>query len=270
MIYIFAVFTLLVTALLLFLPTYRDRKARFALFPHQWEIVINNNLPLYGYLPEPLKRQLYLLINSFVHRKKFYGCQGLEITDEIKITIAAQACLLLLNRQSDEFSNLKSVLVYPAAFIARREVVGDNGLHSMECSGLAGESWQQGKVILSWDDVKKGALDIHDGHNLVLHEFAHQLDGSCGGTNGAPALDTPNAYKTWARVMSREFEQLQFDAHHQLASLMSYYGATNPAEFFAVVTEVFFEKPAALKQKHPELYQLLATYYHIEPDIWLI
>ncbi|MFO6422661.1 zinc-dependent peptidase [Motilimonas sp. KMU-193] len=265
---VFITFGLIILSILLFLPVYKDRKARFAEFPAQWQDILMRNVPLYRALPDELKMQLHLLVNSFIHRKKFYPCQDLEMTDEIKVTIAGQACLLLLNRKTSEFAKLKSILVYPAAFIAAHTQVDENGLVSVAEKGLAGESWGNGRIVLSWDDVKKGAMDITDGHNVVLHEFAHQLDSEDGSTNGAPYLESPNAYKTWAKVMTKEFAQLQQNHMHGLKSVMDDYGASEPAEFFAVVTETFFEKPAQLKQKHPELYQILAAYYHVQPDEW--
>jgi Mlc titration factor MtfA (ptsG expression regulator) len=265
---VFLAFAILLTGLFLFLPVYKDRKARFADFPTQWCDLLNQNVPMYRILPEPLKLQLHLLINSFLHRKTFYPCQGLELTDEMKVTIAGQACMLLLNRKTDEFAKLKSILVYPAAFIAAHTSVDENGLVSIEEKGLAGESWGVGKIILSWDDVKKGVVDVSDGHNVVLHEFAHQLDSADGHANGAPILSSANAYKSWAKVMSKEFAALQQSQQHHIHSVMDDYGATNPAEFFAVATETFFEKPQQLKQRHPELYEVLAKYYHVKPDEW--
>ncbi|MCE2593816.1 zinc-dependent peptidase [Motilimonas cestriensis] len=265
---VFLAFAILITGLFLFLPVYKDKKARFADFPQQWRDILSTNVPMYNVLPEPLKLQLHLLINSFLHRKTFYPCQDLVMTDEIRVTIAGQACILLLNRKTDEFAKLKSVLVYPAAFIAAHTSVDENGLVSVDQKGLAGESWGMGKIVLSWDDVKKGAMDVADGHNVVLHEFAHQLDSADGSANGAPILSSANAYKSWAKVMSKEFAALQQNQLHHVRSVMDDYGATNPAEFFAVVTETFFEKPTLLKQRHPELYQVLAQYYHVKPDEW--
>ncbi|MCE2571297.1 zinc-dependent peptidase [Motilimonas eburnea] len=265
---VFITFGVIILSILLFLPVYKDRKARFAPFPAPWREILERNMPLYLVLPDELKMQLHLLVNSFIHRKNFYPCQDLEMTDEIKVTIAGQACLLLLNRKTSEYAKLKSILVYPAAFIAAHTQVDENGLVSVEQIGLAGESWGNGRIVLSWDDVKKGARNIHDGHNVVLHEFAHQLDSEDGSTNGAPYLDSPNAYQSWAKVMSKEFAQLQHNHMLGLKSVMDDYGASEPAEFFAVVTETFFEKPAQLKHKHPELYQILAAYYHVQPDEW--
>lgn len=265
---IFIFFGVLVVGLLLIMPWYKDRKARFAPFSEADKQILQQQVPMYQKLPDDLKLQLHLLVNSFLHRKKFYGCQGLEVTRTMQLTIAAQACLLLLNRPTQEFRKLKAILVYPAAFVATHRQVDANGLVSYSSKELAGESWGNGRVILSWDDVTKGAQNIHDGKNVVLHEFAHQLDSEDGATNGAPELASANAYRTWASLMSAEFAQLQQAQIHHLHSVMDYYGASEPAEFFAVATETFFEKPNELKQKHSELYELFCQYYKVSPDEW--
>ena len=133
--------------------------------------------------------------------------------------------------------------------------------------GLLVESWHYGKIILSWDDVEKGIRNFQDGQNVVLHEFSYQLDSESGSANGAPILHS-NSYTTWANILSKEFEELNKDFTDLHKSVMDYYGATNPAEFFAVATEAFFEKPAKLREKHPELFEVLRKYYALNPADW--
>jgi Mlc titration factor MtfA (ptsG expression regulator) len=162
---------------------------------------------------------------------------------------------------------LYSILVYPTAFRAEREQRQDDGTVAMAGHNLLGESWSNGKVILSWDDVASGVEDFTDGHNVVLHEFAHQLDSESGSTNGAPPL-RHNSYKSWATVLSGNFEDLKWRSMRHQKTVMDEYGTTNPAEFFAVATETFFEKPQQLYEKRPELYEELSKYYQLDPRKW--
>ncbi len=201
----------------------------------------------------------------FIAEKHFEGCGGLDITDEIKVTIAAQACLLLLHRKTDYYPRLFSILVYPSAYVAKTVSHSPGGVVSEEFDARLGEAWAHGTVVLSWDDVRHGAADIHDCHNVTLHEFAHQLDQEDGSAEGAPVLESRSMYVAWARVLGDAFEQLRHATETGRPTLLDKYGATNPAEFFAVVTECFFEKPVELKRKHPELYEELKTFFHQDP-----
>lgn len=215
-----------------------------------------------------LRLQLRKLIKQFLHEKHFTGAGGLEITDEIRVTIAAEACMLLLNRKSLVYPALRYIIVYPSAFVVERSQGVSGGVVSEGRKGLLGESWSNGKVILAWDNVLHGSSNFVDGQNVVLHEFAHQLDSESGSTNGAPILAGVNCLRTWAATLSEEFEELQKDAWKGKRSLLDHYGATNPAEFFAVATETFFEKPAQMSSHHAELFEVLRCYYRIDPRDW--
>jgi hypothetical protein len=252
-----------------FWPRIRLQRIRAEAFPPSWLEIVNRRLPFFRNMPQPMRKQLLDLIKIFLHDKRFVGCAGQQIDDEIRLTVAAQACLLLLNRETDYYQILDSVLVYPSTFVVTREVRDELGLVSTGHSALLGESWNQGKVVLAWDSVEKGVRNLHDGHNVVLHEFAHQLDHASGASNGAPLLNTRGAYKSWALVLSREFEELQRDAKSGRVSLLDHYGATNPAEFFAVATETFFERPEQMRAEHRELYVELAGFYQVDPAAWL-
>lgn len=186
------------------------------------------------------------------------------MTDEIRVTIAAQACVLLLHRDHDEFTDLEVVLVYPKAYKAPA-AVRDHGIVLDEAEVRLGESWSRGEVILAWDHVKRGTVNANDGQNVVLHEFAHQLDAEGGPVDGAPELESRAHYANWARVFGREFNELTKKLGAGKFVDIDPYGATNPPEFFAVVTEMFFEKPQALRKRHPELYGELATFYGQDP-----
>lgn len=253
-------------------PWYRQRRRQRLIaqtaFPADWRKILRQQLPLYRTLPADLQLRLKKLIQLFLAEKQFVGCEGLVISDEIRINIAAQACLLLLNRPGPLFPALRTILVYPAAYLVPQVQADQAGVVSNQLQLRLGESWQQGKVILSWPDSQHGAALPHDGHNVVLHEFAHQLDQENGGANGAPWLPSAQAYHDWSQVLSREFSLLQQQLAQGQQSLFDPYAATNPAEFFAVITEVFFEQPLLFLQQHPALYQQLRNYYRLDPGLW--
>jgi len=197
------------------------------------------------------------------------------VTESMKLTIAAQACVLLLHRNTDYYPGLRSILIYPSTFFAT--VTRPMGAGALEetLESRVGEAWESGAVVLAWDAVCQGTADPADGHNLVFHEFAHQLDFEDGRADGAPVLPCPaswfqngNRYRVWARVLGTEFEQLQTKAANGQSSVIHEYGATNPAEFFAVATESFFERPLEMRATHPELYAELQGYYAQDPAQW--
>lgn len=251
------------------LPYYRLRQALAQPFPAAWRKILVRNLPVYRRMPPDLQFQLQRRIKQFLHEKQFFGCAGQEVTDEIRVTIAASACLLLLNRKTSVYAGLRYILVYPDAFLVHQEAADGAGLVSARPKGLLGQSWSNGKVILSWADVLHGNRQFDDGSNVTLHEFAHQLDQETGSSNGAPFLGNKARYNRWARVLTTEFEALQRAAFQGDSTLLNHYGATEPAEFFAVVTEVFFERPRDLAAQHPALFAELQAYYHVDPSDWL-
>lgn len=224
--------------------------------PESWRPMLNKTLPMVEKLSDEHWKQLSGLMNIFMHTKYFEGCGGLEVTEEMKVTVAAQACMLLLGRDVNVYPKLKTVLLYPHTYTDGE-------------TARLGESWNTGVVVLSWNSVTGGARNFADGHNVTFHEFAHQLDQESGAADGAPILGASNAYQTWARVFSHEFEDLVDKTEHGKKDVMDEYGATNPAEFFAVATETFFEKPRQMKNKHPELYEKLRGYYKVDPTEWI-
>jgi Mlc titration factor MtfA (ptsG expression regulator) len=247
----------------------RQRNAVMAQpFPKSWRQVLKQRFPYFKAMPADLQLQLKKHIQIFINEKTFIGCDGFEITEEVKVTIAAQACLLLLNRKTDYYPKLKEILVYPYAFITEQKQTDFAGVESKRSQVLLGQSWEMGKVVLSWKSTLEGAADPTDGANVVIHEFAHQLDQENGGANGAPILGDITAYPRWSSVLSHEFTQLQHNAQYHLPSIFDYYGATNAAEFFAVISEVFFEKPKDFAREHPKLYQELSQFYRLDPLHW--
>ncbi|MFO0664028.1 MAG: M90 family metallopeptidase [Polyangiaceae bacterium] len=247
-----------------FLRKRRHEALRAEPFPEDFARIIDRNVAHARRLSAEDRTRLCGLVRIFLDQVRFEGCGGLEITDEIRVTIAAQACILLLHRDHDEFKDLEVVLVYPNAYRAPAPP-REQGIVLDEPDVRLGESWSRGEVILAWDHVKRGAIHETDGQNVVLHEFAHQLDAEDGAVDGAPPLETRAQYATWARVFGREFRELtkRLDAHKFVD--IDPYAAENPPEFFAVVTEMFFEKPSALRKRHPELYAELARFYGQDP-----
>lgn len=243
----------------------RRATLRQTALPAAWQAIIERNVPYVSRLPAADRDELAGHVQVFLAEKSFEGCGGLEMTDEIRVSIAAQACILLLHRETDYFAKLVSILVYPSTYVVPGgRHIGD-GIMSADDEARLGESWISGVVVLVWDSVLAGARDMHDGHNVVLHEFAHQLDQEDGASDGAPILPQHSRYVAWARVLGHDFDTLVEAKGHAHREVIDRYGATNPAEFFAVVTETFFEKPRQLKSRHPELYDQLQQFYRQDP-----
>ncbi|MGC6487746.1 MAG: zinc-dependent peptidase [Planctomycetota bacterium] len=245
-------------------PLRHARRARLLAeaFPDEW-LPLLARLPFYLALDERGRARVRDDARVLIAEKNWEGCGGLELTDEIRVTIAAQASLLLLNIEHEYYRGVTSILVYPAAY----RTMPSRGADGVVREGQAnlGEAWRRGPVILSWDDARRGALDPADGHNLVFHEFAHKLDMLDGAADGTPPLADDDLLRRWVETMTAEFRALQGDAARGRAAVLDAYGATNPAEFFAVATECFFEKSGALQRRHPALYALLRDYYHQDP-----
>ena len=244
---------------------WRRKRVACRPFLQGWLDVLAKNFPLYAYLSMPDQQELQRHIQIFLSEKQFEGCGGLQMTEEIKVTIAAQACLLLLRQDRDYYPRVCSILVYPTAYIAPVVQYSEFGVATEGKEARAGEASGYGAIVLSWEDVRCGAADVRDGKNVVLHEFAHALDMESNAADGAPVLPRRSMYVAWARVLGREYEQLQAQTDHGLATVMDPYGASNPAEFFAVATECFFEKPKELLRSHRKLYQQLKHFYQQDP-----
>lgn len=254
----------------------RRRRSRLMAeaLPQTW-ISALDSLPLYRVIPAHDQEKLRQLIQLFRHHKSFEGCGGLELTDKIMLTIAAHACLLILRRDDPPYPGLRSILVYPESYVAKYiESSGPWRIREEEAAML-GTSWTSGTVILAWSAVEVGSRYPHDGHNVALHEFAHQLDQENGSVDGAPGLlrgrpikERRLAHAEWKSVLTREFKFLQEAVAKNKRTLLDPYGATDPAEFFAVATETFFERPMPLWEQHPALYEQLQLYYEQDPVSW--
>jgi Mlc titration factor MtfA (ptsG expression regulator) len=246
----------------------RRAQIRAAPFRAVWLETIEQNVPIFHRLPHADRAELLGHVQVFLAEKQFEGCGGLDLTEEIRVTIAAQACVLLLRREVDYFSRLVTILVYPSAYVASATRPIGAGVIREEEEVRLGEAWKAGVVVVSWADVRAAARGRNQGENLVLHEFAHQLDMEDGAADGTPLLDDRRQYERWAEVMGFEFERLQRDAALGRYSVLDTYGAADPAEFFAVATECFFEKSLVLAKRHPELYEVLKSYFRQDPAHW--
>jgi Mlc titration factor MtfA (ptsG expression regulator) len=260
-----------VLAVLLVRPfwvAHRRRRLRAASIAPEWRALIEHAMPLYTRIPDPLRARLDGLVNQFLAEKEFVGCRGLEVTLEMRLAIAAQACLLVLNRAARVYDALYAVLIYPAAFIARDQHHDFAGVVHERERVLSGQAWDTHRIILSWEDVQASRAAPNDGYNVVYHEFAHYLDAEAGEVDGAPLLGDAEHYERWAHVMNAEFAQLRAAAARGEPTLLDPYGGEDEGEFFAVATEVFFERAADLKREHPALYKELRGYYRLDPASW--
>lgn len=235
--------------------------------PAEHRQVLDRNLPLYRRMPAELRNQLHGIINVLLDEKRFIGCGGLEVTDEMRVTIAGHASLLLLNRPCDFYPGFTSILVYPDTYVAD-EITYDGDVEVLEQVERVGESWHRGPVVLSWQDVLHGLTADGGGMNVILHEFAHKLDEQNGETEGLPVLHDNEHYAEWTEVLGREFALLTQAVETGTDSVLDEYATTSPAEFFAVATEAFFESARRMRDELPGLYGQLQRYYAIDPASW--
>lgn len=251
---------------------WRRARVRRQPFPPGWRAVLRERMPAFARLPADVQVRLKKHAQVLLAEVPFIGCGGLVVDDEVRVLVAVQASLLLLGRGDGGFEGLSQVLVYPGAFVVERTHTQADGTLRDERQVLSGESWQQGQVVLSWDDVLAGAADPEDGRNVVIHEFAHRLDQATGTANGAPGFAPGSGSaaqrRQWARVLSAEFEALQQRLARGDSGLIDPYAATNAAEFFAVTTELFFERPEALAAAHPALHEQLRGFHGVDPRHW--
>lgn len=242
----------------------RRRKLLTWPFPREW-LPHLDALPFYNSLTDRERARLRRDLRVIVHEKSWEGCGGLAVDDEIKVTIAAQAALLLLELDHEYYRRVESILVYPSTFVGPTREGGPGSMVLSSEQPSLGLAFHGGPVVLAWDSAHHGVLNPADGRNLVLHEFAHKLDMLDGFADGTPPLGKREAYESWLETMTREFRKLGEDADKGRRTLLDVYGATRPAEFFAVATECFFEKPRPMENKHPELYGVLKAYYGQDP-----
>ena len=237
-------------------------------FPPQWEAFVRSNVAHYRMLDAAERSELNAMTQVFLEEKQWEGCGGLQLSDEIRVTIAAQACLLQLGLPHDYYRNVASILVYPSTVVLPQHNPGvfERVDAPLEAPGpILGQAFARGPVILVWDAVLHGARHPEQGHNVVYHEFAHQLDMLDGAADGTPPLPESDQFSEWVEVCSREFQRLRGLAEKGHHTFLDAYGASSEAEFFAVATEEFFDRPLALRQHAPDLYRVLGDYYRQDP-----
>ena len=233
--------------------------------PASWSGFLSANFAHYNWLSPTDKSRLDGLAQVLVAEKNWEGCNGLAMTDEVKVTIAAQAGLLAMGLKEEYFDSITSVLVYPSSYVARETVVQPGGVVLEGKSHRLGEASSIGAIVLSWPDVLLSGRVPDDGFNVVFHEFAHALDLQGHGFDGAPLLENRAQYETWAQVMTTEYRRLISRTRHGAHTLLDPYGTVSEAEFFAVATECFFEQPLAMEHEHPKLYALFRNFFRQDP-----
>jgi MtfA peptidase len=237
-------------------------------FPEAWRRVAGDYFPHYRYLSDDERHRLEQTVQVFIAEKRFEGLGGQALDDEVRVLVAAQACLLILELSLDFYRRVESILVYPSTVLRPEPLFGDRHTHGVlvpEEPLLLGEAHLGGPVILAWDAVKHGAVHPDDGLNVVFHEFAHKLDMLDGEADGVPPLKSKRDYEVWREVCEREYHHLVRRTDRGLESFLDDYGATHPAEFFAVATEYFFEKSNEMKRRRPKLYGVLQGFFRQDP-----
>ena len=249
---------------LFFYRNWRRERQLQTPFPETWRATLESQVPLFPGLPAKLKRQLEQHVQLFLAEKSFYGCDGFEVNDTVRLTIAGHACLLIMNRSYSDFDDIRSILVYPDAYRVRD--IEHDGLVVSESNEIrAGEASSYGQVVLAWTQCEEGAVNPDGHHNVILHEFAHQLDYLDGTADGAPPLSGEHA-KHWQQTMTQAYEHLRQSLQHHQKPWLDPYGATEPAEFFAVLTEAFYQQPEHLKAEQPEVYEALQRFYRLDTE----
>ncbi|WP_299467667.1 M90 family metallopeptidase [uncultured Gimesia sp.] len=244
----------------------RRRKKILAVpIPDHWKTILDQNVSQLSQLTAQQRALLYQRVQIFVKEKYWEGCNGFQITEEVKLTIAGQACLLTLGFASDCFDRLKTILVYPDTYVAKESLLNSIGVLTEGTSFRLGESWGQGPIVLSWESIYEGGQTPDDGRNVVVHEFAHYYDAVDRQFDGTPPLNSAEEYERWNRVMTAEYQSLVAQLQHGHTTFIDPYGATNPAEFFAVCSEHFFEQPRQMREYSEDLYETLKLFYQQDP-----
>jgi MtfA peptidase len=259
---------LAIVGLLLWAPLReRRRAARFSQpFPPEWCAFLEQSVPLYRRMPADLRAKLEPAVRAFLDDVEIVGCRGLTVTDEMRLAIAVQACVLIVARDPKAYSSLGTVLLYPDEFVVNEAEQDEAGVITEGESVLSGQSVDTSQIVLSWQDVQASSAE-NEIYNVVLHEFAHFLDNSVDGT----LTDTGSkraAFEAWHELLDREYQALCDAVDRGEEPLIDPYGSESTAEFFAVATETFFEAPSELRHEHPALYAGLADFYGLDPAGW--
>ena len=239
-------------------------------FPATWRQILDENVPLSWQLPAPLQTAFEKHVRIFLDEKHFEGCGGLEVTDEMRVTIAGYACLLLLGDPCGYYPRLGTVVLYPESFATPLRATYHLGIVTETVEERLGESWEEGTVVLAWDSVREIIEGRSGDCNVVVHEFAHQLDAQRGLTAGAPLLALGGRCRDWAALLAAEKTSQRTAQRRGRPAILDPYAFTSPEEFFAVASESFFMRPVRLKANHPELYAELQAVYRVDPAAWVV
>lgn len=237
--------------------------------PRKWEEVLRRRAAFYRYLPEATRQKLHRRMQVFMDEKIYEGCGGLELREEMRVIIAAYACMLILEEPSDYYPALKAILVYPDEYVAPVHYEDYGGIVTEGYEGRSGESWNPGNIVLSWRDIEVDLERPFEGRNLIYHEFAHQMDFRYGISAGITFEGETDSDSAWTQALARTYRRLIKKSERGARDVLDLYGATNPAECFSVATEAFMENPHALKQRDPELYTQLRALYGLDPATFL-
>lgn len=238
-------------------------------FPDEWLQILQTRVPIYSYLSESKQKKLRDRIKVFMNEKIFEGCGGLNLTTEMRVVISAYACMLILEESSAHYPSLKSILVYPEDYMAPVYEVDSGGVVTEGWESRSGESWNPGNIVLSWADIRSDLQDSQGGNNLIYHEFAHQLDYQYGLSAGIEHDGQTEQEDEWTIELARAYRGLRQKAQRGQQDLLDLYGATNPAECFAVVTECFLQQPHALRRAYSVLYRHLVEFYGFDPSSFI-
>lgn len=246
----------------------RRRQILATPFPAEWQAILDEQVGHYALLGGKEQQKLRDAVQIMLAEKTWEGCRGLDLTDDIRVTIAALAAVMILGFDDYYFDNVATILVYPNEYVVKEERAIAGGATMEEESDRLGEAHYRGPVILSWKEIHDNAIAPGYGSNLVFHEFAHQLDMLNGAFDGTPDLPDDAIAQRWSRIMDEEFRRLQMAERRRRETLLDPYGASDPAEFFAVAVECFFDSPRAMLEVYPPLYELFRDYFKQDPATW--
>lgn len=258
---------IVVRMVLRYVQNERRKKLYAAPLKSEWLDILKAHVPLSNALPKALQELYHGHINYFIATKEFVGRGGFEVTDKERVIIAGNACLMVLTRTGPVFPGFKTIIVYPQTYTVPT-LTGDSDVVSHDYQHRAGESWHRGPIVLAWSDVIGGSQNSEDARNVVIHEFAHKLDEENQLMDGLPILKDRSHYKAWAEVLTDEYQAFLERVEKRENRVIDSYGAVSPVEFFAVISESFFEKPSMMKKRLPALYEQLRRYYGVDVAEW--
>lgn len=247
----------------------RRRKIAQQPFPEAWHRILENNVHQYARMSQPHRKKLQRHVQILVAEKNWEGCGGLQLSDEIRVTIAGMAGLVTLGFEDEYYAKVLTILVYPDIYVAQDQTVMHGGVVLEGHSQRLGEAWYRGPVIVSWKDARRAGRNPDFGRNVVVHEFAHQLDMQNDRyADGIPPMRSLAQLEHWEHVMEQGYRKLAAHCQRGIPTAIDCYGTTSMSEFFAVACETFFQWPEDLREEFPELYAAFCDYFNQDPAAW--